>query len=477
MKKICNFKRFVVFLLAFSLLYVPVFAESVPTQSDPDNAVDASVYGCYSVDATDTFLGDSRLVKNAQSVLLYEMNTQTLMYVYEPDLALDPTSFAKLLTAMVAIESVPLDSAVTVTEASLEGLPASAINAKLLPNEVLTMHDLLYCMLVGSANDAASVIAHYVGGDQQRFAQMMNELAKKIGCDSSNFTNPHGLHDEAQYTTARDTAKILEYAMKNEQFRAVFTAAEYSVPATNKSEERYMMTGNYMLPNSDNVQIYLDERVIGGRTGIANNGGRCLATVAKSGNMELLCVVMGASSVYEEGGNKIRSYGGYNETKTLLDAGFTGNTAAQVLYDGQALIQLDVTGGDTVLTAGVRANLSTVLPEGLTLADLTFRYGSEGLHLKAPIQAGDKVCDLEIWCDDLCLAVTELYAMNDVRDSSVITSDVSDGGNWLGWCIALVCLVAVAAGLAVWVRFPSGKRFLFRFRRLFRRKRKGARRR
>lgn len=476
MKFICNFKRLLALGAVFSLLFVPVFAETEPTMPGADSEVDASVYGCFSVDATDTFLGDDRLVKNAQSVLLYEMNTKTLMYAYEPDRLMEPTSFAKILTAIVAIENAPLDSAVTVTETSLAGLPSGAINAKLLPNEVLTLKDLINCMLVGSANDAAAVIAHYIGGDEAHFAQMMNDLAKQIGCDSSNFTNPHGFHDDAQLTTARDTAKILEYAMQNDEFRGIFTAYDCTVPATNKSGERYLMTGNYMMPNSDNVQIYLDERVIGGRTGVADNGGRCLATVARVEHMDLLCIVMGASSVYEEGGNKIRSYGGYNETKTLLDAGFVGNTAAQVLYDGQALIQLEVANGDTVLTAGPRANLSTVLPEKLTLEDLTFRYGSEGHRLQAPIQAGDRVCSLEIWYDELCLAVTELYAMNDVRDVAVVQPDVKAQSAWLPWVITLGCVLAFVVGIAVWMRFPSGRRFVYKTVRLFRKRKKAARR-
>lgn len=477
MKNICNFRRLIAFLVVFFLISVPVFAETEPIVESTENPSDASVYGCFSVDATDTFLGEGRLVKNAQSVLLYEMNTRTLMYVYEPDRPMQPTSFAKLLTAIVAIENAPLDSAVTVTETSLEGLPGGAVSAKLVANEVITLQDLLYCMLVGSANDAAAVIAHYIAGDQLRFAQMMNKLATDIGCTSSNFTNPHGFHDDAQMTTARDTAKILEYAMQNEVFRTIFTATEYTVPATNKTGERYLMTGNYMMPNSDRVQIYLDDRVIGGRTGVANDGGRCLATIARVGHMDLMCVVMGAASVYEEGGNKIRSYGGYNETKTLLDAGFNGNTAAQVLYDGQALIQLDVTGGDTTLTVGPRTNLSTVLPENLTLDDLTFRYGSEGHRLQAPIRAGDKVCDLEIWYDELCLAVTDLYAMNDVRDTSVIQPDVKTKSTWIPWVITICCILAVSTGLAIWLRTPSGKRSISRIIRRFRRRKKGSRRR
>lgn len=461
MKTFGKIKHFVVFFLLISLLAMPVYGQTDPieTQSMPQD--DASFFGCYSVDATEAFLGDTRLVKNATSVFLYEMNTHTLMYAMEPDLAQNPTSFVKLLTAIVAIENASLDSAVTVPAHVLEAMPAGAVSAKLVADEVLTLKDLLYCMLVGSANDAASVIAEYVGGSQAGFADMMNALASSIGCTGSHFVNPHGLHADGQVTTARDTAKILEYAMKNDEFRAAFTAVEYTVPVTNKSSERYLLTGNYMMTNSDQVQIYLDERVIGGRTGIANDGTRCLATVAKQGSLELLCVVMGAASVYEEGGSRIRSYGGYNETKTLLDAGFNGNTASQILYDGQALIQLAVDNGDTILTVGPRSNLSTVLPETLKLEDLTFRYSNEDLRLQAPINSGDRICNVEIWYEDLCLAVTDLYAMNNVRASSVVQPDIQSDSGWIAWVVVPGVILLLLA-LWVWLRTSSGRRVLAR---------------
>ena len=393
------------------------------------------------------------------------------MYAWEPDMQLPPSSFVKILTAIIAIENGNMDSAVTVTESALAELPASAVSVDLVINEVLPLKDLLYCMLVGSANDAASVIAQYISGGQSLFADKMNAFAQEIGCTGSHFTNPHGLHDPQQYTTARDTAKIMEYAMKNDTFREIFGATEYTVAATNKCPERYLVTGNYMM-SMDEVEIYFDERVIGGRTGVANDSTRCLITVAHAGSMELLCVVIGSESVYEEGGNRIRSFGGYNETKTLLDAGFTGHSATQIVYDGQALIQFEIAGGDSLLSAGSHASISTVLPENTALADLSFRYSQEGGQLRAPVSKGDKVGSVEVWHDGLLLGMTELFAMNDVRDTSLVVLDVQEENSILPGVIMAIVLVILVITVFILYRTGRIRRFINRMRRAWRKRKR-----
>lgn len=464
MKLMGKIPGFISMIVIISMLITPVFGQTEPSYPPDTQPEEATTYGCFTTDATDSFLGSEQLVKNAKSVFLYELNTQTLMHAWQADVALPPSSFVKILTAIIAIENATLDSAVTVTEAALTDLPASAVSVDLIANEVMTVEDLLYCLLVGSANDAATVIAQYIAGSQSAFAEIMNEYSQRIGCTGSHFTNPHGLHDPQQLTTARDTAKILEYAMKNEAFRKIFSSTEHTVAATNKSPERYLVTGNYMM-SMDEVEIYFDERVTGGRTGVASDSSRCLATVAKSGTMELMCIVMGAASVYEEGGNRIRSFGGYNETKTLLDKGFEGNAAFQILYDGQALLQFDVENADTLLTVGPHANVSTVLPENVTLADLSLRYSEDGSKIRLPVAQGDKVCSVEIWHQGLLLSVTDLFAMNEVRVGSVIL-DYQPENNSL-WAVilvvALVTFVVFIIVLFLWTR--PGRRIMHRIRR------------
>lgn len=472
MKKTKGFLCVICIILTFSFLITPANAQTEELLSASDNEATDNAIGCYSADAKDAFLGSAQIVKNAKSAFLYELNTKTLMYAWEPDLPLAPTSFAKILTAIIAIEEGAMDSAVTVTESALADLPPSAVSADLSVNEVLPLQELIYCMLVGSANDAASVIAHYLSGGQVPFALKMNEFAQKIGCTNSHFTNPHGLHDPAQVTTARDTAKILEYAMGNDLFRKIFAATEYTVPATNKSAERHLITGNYLM-SMEEVEIYFDERVIGGRTGVANDNTRCLASVARVESMELLSVVMGSASIYEEGGNRIRSFGGYTETKSLLDAGFTGFAAKQILYDGQALVQFDVANGDALLTAAPRTSIRTVLPEQLETGDLSFRYSEDGRGLAAPIKAGDFICNVEVWYQGLRIAATELYALNDVRAQSLVQVQEPKSESIWPLILTVICVVIVAGVATLGLRSKWGRRIVLRLRRVMKRRFKG----
>ena len=223
----------------------------------------------------------------------------------------------------------------------------------------------------------------------------------------------------------------------------------------------------------EEVEIYFDERVTGGRTGVANDNTRALATTAKNGSMELLCVILGSASVYEEGGNRIRSFGGYNETKALLDAGFTGYAATQILFDGQPLVQFEIPNGDVLLSVGSHDTVSTVLPENITVADLNFRYSEDGRQLRAPISKGDRICGVEIWYQGLLLASTELFAMNQVWDVSFIQMDEPKALDLWPLIILLASVVILVVSMILLFKTKKGRRLLRRVRRLLSRGRKG----
>ena len=222
MKESKGFRCLISLFLILSILVMPVMAETEPTEATYEDSQEQTAYGCFSTDATDALLGFGEIVKNVKSAFLYERNTKTLMHAWEPDLSLPPSSFVKILTAIIAIEKGNLDSAVTVTEDALSDLPASAVSVDLVVNEVMPLKELIYCMLVGSGNDAAAVIAQYLSGSQYAFVNEMNAFAQRIGCTGSNFTNAHGLHDPAQVTTARDTASTISWIM------VVISCAKYA---------------------------------------------------------------------------------------------------------------------------------------------------------------------------------------------------------------------------------------------------------
>lgn len=443
MKKIGLMCLMLCVVIAIQCLAVPVFAEGEIQNSTVTN-------GSHSVDAQIPLLGSDQLVSNAQSAVVFEANSETLMYAWNADEQMSPASLVKILTALIAVEQGELSDAVTVTETVLNTVPYDAVTADLLADEVLTVEDLLYCMMVGSANDAAAVLADHLHGSQAAFVAEMNRYARELGCTGTNFTNVHGLHDENQYTTARDVARILAAAVQNEKFCTVFEAVQYTVPATNKSDTRELITGNYLMnQNQDSVEIYYDSRVTGGRTGVTSSGHRCIAVTAENNGMLLISVVMGAKSVYQEDGYTVQIFGGYKETSALLDAGFEGYTATQIIYAGQALAQYRVENGASDVVIGAMESVSTVLPQGVASSELNYRYSNMGGGLQAPVEKGQILSNVEVWYGSVCVAQVDLYAMNSVPVQQEQTLKTDEDNNDVPWPLVLTVVVCIAVGALI----------------------------
>lgn len=403
---------FILCLILVVCSVAPVaFAQEVTTQTQ---AVKEDTVENSGLNAVSSILGSEKLVDNAEAAILYELNSQTMMYALNADKQVYPSSLVKILTALITVEKGNVNDAVTVSEEALATVPYDAASVELQAGEVLTLGDLLYCMMVGSANDAAAVIAEHICGDQETFVQEMNRYAVELGCTATNFVNVHGLHDDAQVTTARDMGRILAAALKNETFREYFSTIYYTVPATKLSEERNLSSGNFLM-NTDSMQIYYDARVTGGRTGIAQDGKRCIAVSAEKDNMEMICIVMGSESVMEDDGYTVSVFGGFKETTALLDAGFNGYKAVQILFPGQAMRQCNVVNGENAVVLGCENSVFAILPSQMLTEDLSYRYTDVTTALQAPITTGQVLSSVEVWYNGTCVARSDLMAMNDVR--------------------------------------------------------------
>lgn len=431
-------------IICILLLSTSVFA----TESAVESGTNIS---CFSLDASHPILGDEERIKNADSIILYEKNSNTLMYAWNSDEQISPASLVKIMTGLITAEQGKMDEAVTVKESVLSQIPTDAATSGLQADEVLTVEQLFYCMMVSSANDAAAVLADHIAGSQESFVAQMNAYAKELGCTNTNFTNVHGLHDDQQYTTARDIAKILSVALDNSLFRTVFSTDEYTIEPTNKSEVRYLVTGNYLM-SMDDVEYYYDSRVTGGRTGVTNDGYRNIAVCAESGTMELICILIGAESELAENGYSVKVFGGYTETSDLLDMGFDDYQVAQVVYEDQVLTQMKVINGECDVVLGPASVSLALLPDGASMSDLTYRYPPSSKQLEAPIKKGDKVSSVEIWYKTLCVAEADLYAMNDVevlqvgdvagKEMQGNTNKESGAGIVIGIVVGVIVLVA-----------------------------------
>ena len=421
--------------------------ESFATQTD---MIDTSVTsGCNTLDGTAPLLGQDKVMKTAQAGILYEVNSGTLMYAWNPDLKVQPASLTKIMTCMLALEHCDINDKVVVTETAMKSLPKNSATLKFKVGEQFTVDQLLYALMVGSANDAAVVLAEHIAGSQEAFVVMMNQKLAEIGCKDTCFKNAHGLHEEGMYTTARDIARLVNVAIESEQFMVYFGKTSYKLPATEHSEERYFETSNYLL--TIGTPLYYDSRVTGGRTGITDDSLRSIVVTAESGGMKMISVALCGTPSFNDKGI-IKWFGNYEEAKQLLNIGFENNSICQVLYAGQNLGQFHVVNGTNAVAVGPLNSVNVVLPSGIEMQDLIVRYGNMSGSINAPVKAGEQITSAEVWYGNVCVAFSPVVSMNGSRvDHGSPLQENRYGGSSKFLIVVLIILLVVALGFGAYI--------------------------
>lgn len=220
-------------------------------------------------------------VISARSATLYEPETNRFLYEKDADIRLPMASTTKIMTALVAIENASIEETVSVAP---EAIGVEGSSAYLREGDVLTMEELLYALLLQSANDAAVAIAYHVGGSVEEFADMMNERAVSLGLVNTHFTNPHGLDDKEHYTTARDLAIIAAEALKNDTFKQI--SSTYKKRFQSEERERNYVNHNKLLNKYSGC--------IGVKTGFTKKSGRCLVGAAEKNGLSFITVTLNA---------------------------------------------------------------------------------------------------------------------------------------------------------------------------------------
>ena len=407
--------------------------------------------GCHSLQAGQMLAAGEKYKGTASSVILYERNTQTMVFAHNPDQAINPTGLVKLLSALIVLEEGNLDDIVTVKRSTLNSVGVGSVSAGLKAGEELSLRDLLYCVMVSSANDAAAVMAEHVAGSQDAFVQKMNARAATLGCVNTHFTNVHGLKDDRQHSTARDMAIIIDEALKNPQFVQFFGTLSYVVPATNLSDARSLKTTNYMM---DENRPYYDSRVTGGKPAAATTSDRSVACVAQTANCEYLVVVISAKA--KMSGSAVSRYTNYDEASALLDLGFDKFSVQQVLGTAQPFGLYPVANGANHVVVGPDADVYALLPLDFDFSLLQLQDVRHEAALVAPLKEGTVVGSLEIYYDSVFISKVDILARHDVAvysadDTMDITEDKPDAnpiGSILKWA-AVVAILTVVLVFAV----------------------------
>lgn len=256
---------------------------------------------------------------SARAAILIDAETGTVMYGKNENERLPMASTTKIMTALVVLENACLSDCVIIPQEAV-GVEGSSVCIEC--GETLTVEELLYAMMLESANDAAAALAIHVGGSIDGFAEMMNERAKSIGLCDTSFANPHGLDDAEHYTSAHDLAAIAAEAMKNEDFSRIVSTYRQRIPY-GESGYRYLMNHNKLLKLYDGA--------LGVKTGFTKKSGRCLVSAAKRDEMTLIAVTLCAPD-------------DWSDHTRLLDYGFENYEIRELAAPHELVYELDVIG-------------------------------------------------------------------------------------------------------------------------------------
>ena len=386
---------------------------------------------------------------NAKAAMLIERNSGMTLFELNTDQKVYPASLTKIMTALLVLENCRLTDQITVTETALQGLDKSGSTADLQAGEVLNVEQLLYCILLSSANEACNVAAEHIDGSVDAFVERMNNRAKELGCTGTHYVNPHGLHDNEHYTTVQDLSLIVQEALKINEFRTVVSSAEYVMEATNRSAPRKLETTNQMMIKRENNRYY-DSRVSGVKTGFTTPAGRCLICTAEDGSLRLLSIVCGCETTVLDSGEL--EFGSFPETEKLLNYGFEGYAFRTVLSTLYPVAEMPVSrsSGANFVSLAPKEEVSVLLPSDYDESKLVYDVEliSEN-GVTAPVDAGDELGSITVRYAGKALGETKLISIARVERATMLSFLRTGIGGTQSWLRLILLLLIFAACLAL----------------------------
>lgn len=305
----------------------------------------------------------------AESAILMEMNTHTILYAKNIHEELYPASTTKIMTCLLAAQNCGMDELVTFSHDAVYGVPSDGSNMGIDEGEVITMEQAMYGILVGSANEAASAVGEHVAEalglepTQETFASLMNEKAAELGCENTHFVNANGLFDENHYTSAYDLALIGCEFFNNELLCKMSSTSNYNIPATaTQPDDIWINSKNQLYKGKEHAYPYL----LGSKTGFVSQARQTLVSGAEKDGMKLVCVVFMEESPYQ-----------FTDTIQLFNYGFE-NFQKLMVNENETKYKIDNldsfdTGndlfGDSTPLMNMESDAYIILPDTATFED------------------------------------------------------------------------------------------------------------
>ncbi len=326
---------------------------------------------------------------SAESYCLMDADTGELLSSRNPDLPMPMASTTKIMTCLVALENGVINDTVTIDQESV-GVEGSSVY--LVQGETLTLSDLLYALMLESANDAAVAIAKHIAGSVEDFAEQMNSLAQAIGMNQSHFVNPHGLQAEGHHSTARDLCLLMRYAMNNTAFAEIVATRTKIIPAP-EGKNRFLSNHNKLL------RLYDD--CVGGKTGFTKTAGRCLVTAARRDGKRLICATLGAPD-------------DWNDHSSLFDFGFALYETVSFPKEGSISLSIPVVSG---MESEVKVSNQDLFSFSVRAQDRVETVIEAPKFMYAPVSEGDVVGQAVFLLNGKEIGRVDLFAENSVNQT------------------------------------------------------------
>ena len=406
----------------------------------------------------------------SKAAVVLDQETGEVFYAANETDIVYPADLTKLMTALLAVESIEnglfsLNTEITVTDNAFSDLTGSSTRM-LSAGETLSMESLLYLALLPSADDACNAIGEYVGGDLPAFVKRMNERAAQLGCVCTNFTNTHGAQNEAQYTTAADFALIALEASRHDLLMRFCGTEAAELPETNISPARTVKTTNALISdNSSYGKGYVYDHAAGMKTGYSDAAGYCLAGAARDGasSIGLVSVVFGG----------VKSSSGiscFRDTVQLCDYIFGNYSYQEILKSTENIASVDIALGSDVDYVNLRpaSSISLLLPNDYNRSafkmELIVYSLQEGKTLTAPISAGEVLGEVSVLRDGRNYGTVKLVASSNVDLSRMqyLKSQLSETLHSTRFKLLFWAVVLLFAAYIAWVIVYRVKRVKYR---------------
>ncbi len=389
-----------------------------------------------------TGLFDPGFNYSCKAFYMENIDTSTVVVDLNSKQRLYPASVTKLTTALLAVEAIErgdisLDDEVTAIYDDFNDMVPDGSTAAISRGETLTVEQLLYCMMVASANEACNILSRYISGSTAAFVGEMNRRVTELGCIDTNYINPHGLHSESHYSCAYDVAIIFKEAIKHEFLRTLMSTKEYTF-STNLRESYTVRTGNYLLDDSrctiQDGYTYEYEYLLGGKTGNTSAAGACLASYAEKDGKTYVCVALGG-----ERESKYTTNYAMKDTRESYIWAFSSLSERAIVDTSQKVAEVPVSlSFDSEFVSVLPAQeITALIPNDYDVSLFAYKFNLPD-NLVAPISKGDVIGSMDVVFDGEVLGSVDLIADRDIERS--VTLDIVDKfekfvGTWWFWAI------------------------------------------